>query len=76
MKKWQIHQDRYVDNPTLYSYSITLNEKYGGWETDSGQDSYGLPKELAQWICDILNTSEKVCPFDMSKYGDWIKENI
>jgi hypothetical protein len=44
-----------------------------GWKTDSGYDGYGLPKELAQWICDILNESEKKCPFSISEYGSWEK---
>jgi hypothetical protein len=70
-KKWKIHLDReedYGDN----CYSITLNEKYEGWRTDSGYAGYGLPKELAQWICDKLNKHGDDCPYHMDN-GFWQK---
>lgn len=69
--KWKILQDRDEDCPELNSYTITLNENYTGWNTDSGYDGYGLPKELAEWICETLNTYGKDCPFTMCKYGIW-----
>lgn len=36
-------------------WTITTDPEHAGWETDGGADGYGLPKELAQWICDKLN---------------------
>ncbi len=70
--EWKIHQDREEDD-SLNSYSITLDGEYGGWRTDSGYDGYGLPKELAIWICEILNQSKKECPFTF-EFGCWKKE--
>lgn len=68
--KWQIKQYRDKEDPTIDSYSITLDSQYEGWRTDSGYNGYGLPKKLAEWICNVLNESEKECPFLM-KYGMW-----
>lgn len=73
MNKWQIHQDRDEDEPEIRSYSITLGKEYGGWNTDSGYEGYGLPKELAQWICDTLNKNNESCPYKMNKWGSWQK---
>jgi hypothetical protein len=73
--KWEIHIDRdFVDDLEIESYSITLNKKWGGWNTDSGYEGYGLPKELAIWICDILNQSDEKPPYEMDKYGSWVKK--
>lgn len=72
--KWNIHQDREEDDPDLESYSITLNPEYGGWNTDSGYNGYGLPKQLAKWICKILNDSKQVPPYQMDQYGYWKKD--
>ena len=33
-------------------------------------DGYGLPKEIAQWICDMLNECGEECPYKMH-YGFW-----
>jgi hypothetical protein len=68
--KWTIFQDRNEEDPSLNSYSITIDPHFEGWRTDSGYDGYGLPKELAQWICDILNKHGNDCPYEMS-YGYW-----
>lgn len=74
--KWHVHLDR-EDNDPEYAeeprYSITTNPKYEGWKTDSGSMGYGLPKELAQWICDVLNKHGKDCPYKMS-YDCWEKK--
>lgn len=69
--KWQIHQDREKDDPEIDSYTITLDGYCGGWNTDSGYNGYGLPKDLAQWICDTLNNSTVQVPYVMDKYGYW-----
>lgn len=63
-EKWYIHCD---DEDQNRDYSITVDADRGGWCTDSGSPGYGLPKELAQWICDQLNASKEICPFK----GDW-----
>lgn len=72
--KWYIHIDRDESEFEGYSddrYSITTNRKYRGWNTDSGQEGYGLSKELAQWICDKLNECGEEPPFIMNRYGTW-----
>jgi hypothetical protein len=72
--RWKIHQDIGIENEQIQSFSITLNPEYCGWNTDSGYEGYGLPKELAEWICNILNQSEETCPYEMDKYGTWKKK--
>ena len=74
MTKWQIHQDREATNEEISSFTLTLNKEHQGWNTDSGYEGYGLPKELAQWICDTLNKHGKDCPYKMEKYGSWVKK--
>ncbi len=71
MMKWKIHQDREIDDPEIDSYTLTTQTDKGGWHTDSGYNGYGLPKNLAQWICDVLNESNKECPYKMDSYGCW-----
>ena len=72
--KWYIKQNRYFSEEAekLHSYTITTDPEFCGWETDHGYDRYGLPKELAQWICDVLNESGKEPPFIMKSYT-WVK---
>ena len=54
-------------------WTITTNSKYEGWETDGNFNGYGLPKELAQWICDILNADGSNPPYIMDQWGSWRK---
>jgi hypothetical protein len=71
---WQVHLDRDQEHEEEdHRYSITLDEKYGGWRTDSGYEGYGLPKGLAQWICETLNKNGKDCPYEMI-CGYWTKK--
>lgn len=53
------------------NWTISPTEGLCGWETDSGQDGYGLPKNIAEWIVHILNKHE--CPFECSvtQWGEW-----
>lgn len=73
--KWYVHLDR--DDRKEYEkeprYSITTDIETSGWRTDSGYEGYGLPKELAQWICDTLNKHGKDCPYIMDN-GYWGKK--
>ena len=73
--KWYIHlaREEDIEYENECRYSITLNPKESGWHTDGGYQGYGLPKELAQWICDTLNTHGKDCPYTM--YGGWWAKN-
>ena len=73
--KWYIHQDRDCEDPELHSYTLTQNKHEPGWRTDSGYPGSGLPKELAQWICNTLNESQKKAPYKQDKYGCWEKNN-
>lgn len=63
--KWFIRSESEYNDQ---SYTITQNPKISGWNTDSGCEGYGLPKDLAQWICDILNEYGKDCPYLTEKY--------
>lgn len=73
MIEWKIHQERDEDDPEIRCYTLTLRKGFEGWNTDSGYHGYGLPKELAQWICDTLNKSNESCPYEMNAYGTWRK---
>jgi hypothetical protein len=55
------------------SWSISTIQEYGGWHTDSGSKGYGLPKELAQWICEKLNSTKEICPYKNTYTGTWEK---
>lgn len=56
-------------------YTITQRPNRSGWETDSASRGYGLPKGLAQWICEQLNKSDDECPYVMDKFGCWIQKD-
>lgn len=56
------------------TWTITTNSRYAGWNTDGGYPGYGLPKELAQWICDRLNESNEECPYKTDCDDTWIKK--
>ncbi len=73
--KWYIKQqrDKSEHNDSIQSWTITTNPEYCGWITDSGCDEYGLPKELAQWICDKLNAQDEKPPFIMNPSRTWKK---
>lgn len=77
MSEWKTHLDRDFEEESKNknSFSLTLNSEYGGWNTDSGYEGYGLPLDLAKWICDTLNTHGKDCPYKMNSYGYWIKKD-
>ena len=56
----------------LNNWTLTTNSVHSGWRTDSGCGDYGLPKAIAQWICDILNKSDEEPPMELKNYcGDW-----
>jgi hypothetical protein len=76
--KWKVHLDRDEEEEYYKAecrYSITTDKRHPGWNTDSGYVGYGLPKELAQWICDILNEHGKNCPYTMQD-GWWDKNEM
>lgn len=73
--KWYVKQERFFSNEDqkIHSWTITTDPEIEGWKTDSGYEGYGLPKELAEWIVDILNESGKIPPY-FRKKGIWIKK--
>lgn len=73
--KWFIKQDRFFskEGQELQSWTITTNPEFSGWNTDSGYDGYGLPKELAEWICNHLNTAVFEEPPYIRERGFWVK---
>lgn len=72
---FKIHVDYHREyEPDECVYSITLDENSPGWETDSAYPGYGLPKELAEWICSTLNEKINECPYEMS-FGYWTLKN-
>lgn len=75
MSEWFIKQDRFFsrEDQELHSWTITTDPEYCGWETDSGHEKYGLPKELAQWICDRLNECGQEPPYKTTWHTEWKK---
>ncbi len=73
---WAIYQERddTEEDAEINSWTITNNPEHYGWDTDGGYGGYGLPKELAQWICDVLNKADQDCPYFNTGWGYW-KEN-
>ena len=76
--KWYIKQDRDYseEDQKIHSYTITTDPKYSGWNTDSGHTGYGLPKELAEWICNKLNESFEEPPFVVIWHNEWRKNEM
>lgn len=70
--KWSLHLETSHCDDGESRYSLTTDSKYAGWNTDSGYNGYGLPKELAEWICKILNKSNEEPPMIMGSHM-WIK---
>lgn len=68
MTKWYIHLTRLSGEPELDEYTLTQKEDEPGWNAEGIYNGSGLPKELAQWMCDILNESNKECPYKMGYY--------
>lgn len=69
MKKetWYVHSNKYNSNHSE-NCSISTDPKCEGWCTDSGATGYGIPRDLALWICDKLNASKDNSPYQ----GCWM----
>ncbi len=72
-KKWFVVKDSAASEGSEENYTISLDPKREGWETDSGAVGYGLPKEVAEWIVDVLNSTRGDCGYYMDKWGFWHK---
>jgi len=48
-------QDKYAGSKDNLSYTISPHSSRIGWETDSGCDGYGLPKDLAEQYAKAIN---------------------
>jgi hypothetical protein len=68
-ERWRIHYDYKERCNDVWTIS-TCNKR--GWNTDSASEGYGLPKKVAQWICDQLNASKEICPYVYDGYN-WKK---
>jgi hypothetical protein len=86
MKKWFAVRDSrpketdeeksYYDKRSVWT--ISIDEHFPGWETDSSTDGYGLPKDVAEFICNMLNlhlggVPEKITDKYTLSYG-WEKK--
>jgi hypothetical protein len=69
--KWFIHVDDKNPDPDT-PYTITSDPRYEGWNTNSGCPGYGLPKQMAEELCEILNKHPEFS-WKLNKYGDWKK---
>lgn len=52
-EKWFIHTECEIED--RQNYTITTNPSLPGWCTDSGCEGYGLPKQVATFIVEVLN---------------------
>lgn len=68
---WYCVRDRNINDEMPDNYTLSMNKDLTGWETDSGAQGYGLPQEVCEWICEILNKSPDTCPFSNEKTGYW-----
>lgn len=73
--KHDFDDERSIDRDELHSWTITTNEAFCGWDTDSGTGGYGIPRELAEWVCDKLNTQHEKPPYFVDKFGFWKKND-
>ena len=70
-KKWYIVGDEDArDKEDVWT--ISVDPEHAGWET-GGSEGYGLPKEVAEWIVDVLNSTRGDIGWYMDKWGYWKK---
>lgn len=76
MKKWHMTIDDYRVNKDDYQYldkrntwTISPRENTTGWQNDSNQEGYGLPKDVARWIVDTLNAAGGIPKWMQEKYN-------
>lgn len=67
--KWFIHTEFEMEG--RHNYTITTNPNIAGWNTDSGYEGYGLPKELAELIVYVLNFLRVSSRFENEEIGGW-----
>lgn len=72
--KWFIHTEFEVKD--RQNYTITTNPEISGWNTDSGYESYGLPKEVAQFIVEVLNFLNATSMWENTKFGWQLKKEF
>jgi len=67
-----IYTEEEIKEMEIELWTITTHPEHDGWETNGGADGYGLPKELAQWICDKLNNCGEQPPY-IKYFFNWKK---
>lgn len=72
--KWFIHTESEIEG--RQNYTITTNPEISGWNTDSGYESYGLPKEVASFIVEVLNFLNATSMWENTKFGWQLKEEF
>ncbi len=71
MTEWKPIQDDNASSTEDESWTLSqVNEP--GWSTDMGYNGYGIPYNVAKWICDRLNESNQKCPYEQDDDGCWI----
>ncbi len=55
-----------------HKYTISTRTDVCGWETDSGQCGYGLPREVAEWMVECLNQHQIPRNYKVTNCGEWI----
>lgn len=70
MTEWRPVQDEWSSSAENRSWTISqVNEP--AWGTDMGWNGYGLPYNVAKWICDRLNECNQKCPYEQYEDGSW-----
>lgn len=66
------------DNESDAVWTISLTPLYPGWDIEKGISTpnygYGLPKKLAEWVCDKLNEVGDDCGYHMNNLGQWMED--
>jgi len=60
---WHVVKSGYcssADEDDAAVWTVSEEPNKTGWETDSGQDGYGLTKARARFLCDAANAATKL----------------
>ena len=72
--KWHIHTEFEIEG--RHNYTITTNPEFSGWNTDSGYEGYGLPKEVASFIVEVLNFLNATSRWENTTLGWKLKKEF
>lgn len=72
-QKWYPVRDNDHIKEREDNWTISVDPDHTGWETNDGEEGNGLPFEVADWICSVLNSTRGDCGYMLDKWGYWKK---